>query len=124
ALGFVTGLQHLPPRQRTVLVLRDVLGFHAAEVAEMIETSEASVNSALQRARGALEARATADRERVPLPHSPRERDLVSRFAEAFTRDEIDTVLTMLTDEAMLTMRTEPRDYRVAPMIRSRHRAV
>jgi RNA polymerase sigma-70 factor (TIGR02960 family) len=127
ALAFVTGLQHLPPRQRAALVLRDVLGFHASEVAEMIDTSEASVNSALQRARSALQARATADRERVPLPHSARERELVARFAEAFMHDDIDTVVTLLTDDALLTMPPEPLEYEgpatIGAFLRDRHGA-
>jgi RNA polymerase sigma factor (sigma-70 family) len=84
-LAFVTGLQHLPPTQRAVLVLRDVHGFRSAEVAEMLDTSEAAVTSALQRARASLEARLPArDRERAPLPRSARERDVVGRFADAF----------------------------------------
>ena len=83
-LAFVVGLQHLPPQQRAVLVLRDVLGFRAGEVAEMLDTTEASVNSLLRRARAAFESRLPATgRERAPLPHSHLERDVVGRFADA-----------------------------------------
>src|SRR5216684_3455608 len=100
ALAFVAGLQHLPPQQRAVLVLRDVLGFRAAEVAEMLDSSEASVNSALRRARTAFETRLpSADRERVPLPSSPRERELVGLFADAFERADIERVVELLTDD-------------------------
>jgi RNA polymerase sigma-70 factor (TIGR02960 family) len=111
ALAFVAGLQHLPPRQRAVLVLRDVLGFRAAEVADMLESSEVSVNSALQRARAALETRLPADREHAPLPRSPRERELVGRFADAFERDDIEGVVALLTDDAWVTMPPEPFEY-------------
>jgi len=108
-LAFVVGLQHLPPRQRAVLVLRDVLGFRAAEVADMLEISEASANSALQRARAAFEARLPAlDRERAPLPRSPRERELVGRFAEAFERGDIDRLVDLLTEDARVTMPPQP----------------
>jgi RNA polymerase sigma-70 factor (TIGR02960 family) len=112
ALAFATALQHLPPRQRAVLVLRDVLGFRAAEVADMLQGSEASVNSTLQRARAALEGRLEArDRERAPLPRSPRERELVGRFAEAFECGDVDRIVTLLTDDAWLTMPPVPFQY-------------
>ena len=111
ALAFVTGLQHLPPRQRAVLVLRDVLGFQADEVATMLESSTASVSSALQRARATIEARLPASRERAPLPRSTRERELLARFAEAFENGDIDGVVALLTDDALLTMPPEPLEY-------------
>jgi RNA polymerase sigma-70 factor (ECF subfamily) len=111
ALAFVSGLQHLPPRQRAVLVLRDVLGFQAAEVAEMLDGSEASVNSALQRARATLDARLPASRERAPLPRSARERKLLARFAEAFENGDVGSLVELLTDDALLTMPPQPLEY-------------
>jgi RNA polymerase sigma-70 factor (TIGR02960 family) len=111
SLAYVTALQRLAPRQRAVLVLRDVLGFRAAEVAGMLETSEVSVNSALQRARAALEERLPADRERAPLPRSARERELVGRFADAFERSDVDGVIALLTADASVTMPPEPLEY-------------
>jgi RNA polymerase sigma-70 factor (ECF subfamily) len=105
ALAFVTAVQHLPPRQRAVLVLRDVLGFRSSEVADMLDTSEASVNSALQRARATMESRLPGpDRERAPLPRSARERDVAARFATAFAGNDIDGVVALLTDDAWFTM--------------------
>ena len=84
-LAFVAALQHLPPRQRAVLLLRDVLGFHAAEVADTLETSEDSVKSALRRARVTTERLFPAsDRGRAPEPNSPTEHELVRRFADAW----------------------------------------
>jgi RNA polymerase sigma-70 factor (TIGR02960 family) len=111
ALAFVAGLQHLPPRQRAVLVLRDVLGFRASEVAEMLDVSEASVNSALQRARATHDARNPAPPERAPLPRSARERALLAQFAEAFEEGDIDRVVSLLTDDALLTMPPQPLEY-------------
>jgi RNA polymerase sigma-70 factor (TIGR02960 family) len=112
ALAFVAGLQHLPPRQRAVLVLRDVLGFRALEVADMLASSEGSVNSALQRARASLEGRLPAGaRERAPLPNSARERALVGRFADAFEAGDVDRVVALLTDDAWLTMPPQPLEY-------------
>ncbi len=112
ALAFIAGLQHLAPQQRAVLVLRDVLGFRAAEVAEMLETSEASVNSLLRRTRAAFETRLPATgRERAPLPNSKRERDVVGRLADAFEAGDIDGLVALLTDDAWLTMPPEPHEY-------------
>lgn len=112
ALAFIAGLQHLPPQQRAVLVLRDVLGFRAAEVAEMLDTSEASVNSLLRRARAAFETRLPAvGRDRAPLPTAKRERDVVGRLADAFEAGDIDAVVALLTDDAWLTMPPEPYEY-------------
>jgi RNA polymerase sigma-70 factor (TIGR02960 family) len=112
ALAFVAGLQHLPPTQRAVLVLRDVLGFRASEAADILEVSEASVNSALQRARAAFETRLpAADRDRAPVPRSPRERELVGRFAEAFESGDVDAIVALLTDDAWLTMPPVPLQY-------------
>jgi RNA polymerase sigma-70 factor (TIGR02960 family) len=104
-LAFVAAMQHLPPRQRAVLVLRDVLGFRASEAAAMLSVSEASVNSALQRARGTMARTLPGpDRDRAPLPRSTRERDLAGRFATAFAADDVDGVVALLTDDAWFTM--------------------
>jgi RNA polymerase sigma-70 factor (TIGR02960 family) len=105
ALAFVAAIQHLPPRQRAVLVLRDVLGFRAAEVADLLEVSEPSVNSALQRARATMASRLPRpDRNRASLPRSARQRDLAARFATAFANHDIDGVVALLTDDAWITM--------------------
>jgi RNA polymerase sigma-70 factor (ECF subfamily) len=107
----VAALQHLPPRQRAALVLRDVLGFRTAEVAEMLDMSEASVKGALQRARGTLGERLPpGGPERAPL-RSARERKLVGRFAEAVERGDTESVVALLTDDALLMMPPQPLEY-------------
>jgi RNA polymerase sigma-70 factor (ECF subfamily) len=112
ALAFVAGLQHLPPQQRAVLVLRDVLSFRAAEVADILDTSEAAVNSLLRRARVTLESRLpAADRERAPFPNSQREREIVGQFADAVEAGDIDTVVALVTDDARVTMPPQPYEY-------------
>ncbi|MGO9882152.1 MAG: sigma-70 family RNA polymerase sigma factor [Solirubrobacteraceae bacterium] len=112
ALAFVAGLQHLAPQQRAVLVLRDVLGYRAREVAEMLGASEPSVNSLLQRARAAFETRLPAvGRERAPLPSSRREREIVGSFADAVEDGDTARLVALLTDEAWLTMPPEPYEY-------------
>jgi RNA polymerase sigma-70 factor (ECF subfamily) len=111
-LAFIVGLQHLAPQQRAVLMLRDVLGYRAAEVAEMLETSEASVNSLLRRARAAFESRLPATgRERAPLPNSKLEREITERFAEKVESGDIDGMVDLLTDDAWLTMPPLPHAY-------------
>ena len=95
-----------------MLVLRDVLGFRAEEAAEMLDTTDASVNSLLRRARAAFESRLpAAGRERAPLPGSKLERDVVGRFADAVEAGDIDGIVALLTDDAWLTMPPEPHEY-------------
>jgi RNA polymerase sigma-70 factor (TIGR02960 family) len=112
ALAFTAGLQRLPPRQRAVLVLRDVLGYPAAEAADMLETSETSVNSALQRARATLGAQLpAADHDRAPAPRSAREREVIDRFVTAFEAADTAGLVALLTDDAWMTMPPEPLEY-------------
>ncbi|MEA2281866.1 MAG: polymerase sigma-70 factor, subfamily [Solirubrobacteraceae bacterium] len=115
-LAFVSGLQRMAPQQRAVLVLRDVLGYRAAEVASMLGSTEASVNSALQRARAAIDA--TPQRPGGgTLPGSPAERALLSRFSDAFERGDIDAVVALLTGDAWLRMPPAPHEYQGRPAI-------
>jgi RNA polymerase sigma-70 factor (ECF subfamily) len=123
ALAFIAGLQRLPPLQRTALVLRDVLGFSAGESASILETTEASVKGALQRARAALGER-RIDPSRAPLPDSRQEREIVCRFVEAFERGDTEAVVALLTDDAWLTMPPYPFEYqgKAAIMLFFEHR--
>jgi RNA polymerase sigma-70 factor (TIGR02960 family) len=110
ALSFVAGLQHLPPQQRAVLVLRDVLGFPAAEVAGILGTTPAAVNSALIRARAGI--RPDRDVRDVPLPRSGAEAAVVERFVDAFERFDLDRLVALLTDDARRTMPPEAVEFR------------
>jgi RNA polymerase sigma-70 factor (ECF subfamily) len=95
-----------------VLVLRDVLGYRAAEAAELLATSEASVNNLLRRARAAFESRLPATgRERAPVPNSKLERELVGRFAETVETGDIDGMVALMTDDAWVTMPPLPHAY-------------
>jgi RNA polymerase sigma-70 factor (TIGR02960 family) len=122
-LAFIAALQHLPPRQRAVLVLRDVLGFRTAEVADMLDGTEDSVKGALKRARTTLEERLpAAGRPRPPASRSPQERLLVRRFTDAYQAGDIDGLVALLTDDAWLTMPPSPLEYQgplaIAPFLR------
>ena len=102
-LAFVAALQHLPPRQRAVLILREVLRLHADEVAQLLETSVASVNSALQRARATLGA-ADLDRADVGAPRDEGEEQLVARYVDAFERYDVASLTALLHEDATLSM--------------------
>ncbi|MFZ0769238.1 MAG: RNA polymerase subunit sigma-70 [Acidimicrobiales bacterium] len=106
SLAFITVLQLLPPRQRVALVLRDVLGYRASEAAEMMEATEASVESALKRARVALHDRLadTLDREPPPAPNSAAEREIVARVTAAYETGDVDELIALLTEDVSVTM--------------------
>jgi RNA polymerase sigma-70 factor (ECF subfamily) len=105
-LAFIAALQHLPANQRAVLILREVLGFSAKEVAEMLETTPASVNSAMQRARAAVEARTPAQSQQETLRSLGDDeiRELVERYVDAWNRGDVDAVVSMLAEEATFSM--------------------
>ena len=126
SLAFIAALQHLPPRQRAVLVLRDVLGYHTAEVADMLESTEDSVNSALKRARAALDGRLQASRQRepAPLPRSPAEEALVERFTNAFVAGDVAGVVALLTEDVQLTMPPIPLEYYGRELVAHFHSSV
>jgi RNA polymerase sigma-70 factor (ECF subfamily) len=102
-LAFVAALQYLPARQRAVLILREVLRWQAAEVAELLETSVASVNSALQRARATMSERGGAD-DPVPDVASGGQRALLARYVDAFERYDITSLVSLLHEDAVMTM--------------------
>ena len=101
-LAFVAALQHLPPRQRAVLILCEVLHWKAAEVAELLETSVAAVNSALQRARAALEAADVHDAGHGTL--SEHDRELLARYVDAFQRYDMDALTALIHEDATQSM--------------------
>lgn len=103
-LAFVAALQHLSPRQRAVLVLRDVLQWRAAEVAEAIGASTAAVNSLLQRARAQLDAVGPSQDDQLSAPDSPEARDQLARYIAAFEDYDIDRLVEMFTEEAVWEM--------------------
>ena len=111
SLAFVTALQLLPPRQLAVLILRDVLGFHANEVAEMLDSTVESGNSALKRARTSLQRRLAADREAPPAPESPSEDAIVAKFVRAWESADVEALVALLTDDVFVSMPPMPLEY-------------
>jgi RNA polymerase sigma-70 factor (TIGR02960 family) len=120
ALAFVVALQELPPRQRAVIVLCDVLGFPVGEIAGMLRTTEGSIKGALQRARANLTSWTTvsaSDVADIVDAASPGEDDVARRFAEALASDDIDGLVALLTSDAWLSMPPAPHEYQGAEAI-------
>ncbi len=113
SLAFVTALQVLPPRQLAVLILRDVLGFHASEVAGMLDSTVESVNSALKRARASLQRRRPPAAEHGPpaAPGSPSEDAIVAKFVRAWESADLDALVALLTDDVFISMPPMPFEY-------------
>jgi RNA polymerase sigma-70 factor (TIGR02960 family) len=113
SLAFVKALQILPPRQLAVLILRDVVGFHANEVADMLDTTVESINSALKRARASLQRQLppTADRELPPAPDSPSENAILAKFVSAYESADLDALVAILTDDVFISMPPMPFEY-------------
>ena len=113
SLAFVTALQVLPPRQLAVLILRDVLGFHASEVADILDSTVESVKSALKRAHASLPrpSPATDDREPPPAAGSPAEEALVAKFVRAWESADLDALIALLTEDVFMSMPPIPFEY-------------
>jgi RNA polymerase sigma-70 factor, ECF subfamily len=113
-LAFVAALQHLPPNQRAALILREVLGFSAREVAEILDTTTASVNSALQRARRATEERTPEQSQQATMRSLGDDgmREVVKGYVDAWDRGDIDSVVAMLTEDACFSMPPAPSWHR------------
>ena len=109
SLAFVTALQVLPARQRAVLILREVLGYHASEVAGMLDSTVESVNSALKRARARL--RPIGEHEPPPAPGSPAEQALVANFVRAYESGDVDSLVALLTADVCVSMPPIPLEY-------------
>jgi RNA polymerase sigma-70 factor (TIGR02960 family) len=113
SLAFVTAVQLLPPRQLGVLMLRDVLGFHANEVADMLDSTVDSVNSALKRARAGLKVKLAPGDNRLPAPgsRSPLEEATVSKFVAAYESSDLASLVALLTDDVFISMPPLPFEY-------------
>ena len=118
SLAFITALQHLPPRQRAALVLRDVLGFRAPETAAVLGCTLDAANNLLKRARATITGRLPpGGRDQAALPGSAREQQITARFADAFERCDVTAIVALLTDDAWLRMPPLPFEYQGPDMI-------
>jgi len=126
SLAFITAVQLLPPRQRAVLILRDVLGYSSREVAGMLHATEQSIASALKRARATLRREIGAPDEPPPppTPNSPVEQQLVARFTRAYATGDIDGLVGLLTDDVLLAMPPLPLLYQGRELAARFHTAV
>ena len=111
SLAFVAALQLLPPRQRAVLVLRDVLGFRAKEAAVVLDTSEESVSSALKHARANLHTRLPPPGDPPPAPGSPAERAIIERLVTAYETGDVTALVSLLTHDVVITLPLAPAAY-------------
>jgi RNA polymerase sigma-70 factor, ECF subfamily len=125
-LAFVAALQHIPARQRAVLILRDVLGFSAREVAETLEMTPAAVDTALQRAHKTVDERVPARSQQATLQAlgDERLREIVDGFVDAWERTDVDAVVAMLAHEATISMPPQPTWYRGRDAVATFLRAV
>jgi RNA polymerase sigma-70 factor (ECF subfamily) len=118
SLAFVAALQHLPPRQRAALVLRDVLGFRSNETADILACTVDAANNLLKRARVTIAGHLPpGGRDQAPMPGSAREQQVIARFADAFERGDVAAVVALLTDDALLTMPPLPFEYQGRELI-------
>jgi RNA polymerase sigma-70 factor, ECF subfamily len=117
-LAFIAAIQHLPPNQRAVLLLRDVLGWSAAETASLVDSSVAAVNSALQRARATLEQRLPGGRQKDRVPPTDRDRELLARYVQAWESSDVDGFAALLSEDASFRMPPWPQWYRGRDAVR------
>jgi RNA polymerase sigma-70 factor, ECF subfamily len=117
-LALIAALQYLPARQRAVLILRDVLRWRAAEVADLLGTTTIAVNRMLQRARARLE-QAAPDQDQIHEPADPQDRALLDRYATAFQDADITAVLQLLREDAVFEMPPEPAWFTARPRRRA-----
>jgi RNA polymerase sigma-70 factor (ECF subfamily) len=124
SLAFITVLQTLPARQRACLILRDVMGFRASEVAEMLESTEESVTSALKRARATIAEDPELRQTPPPPPNSPEERELLRKLTIAYESSDVDGLVALMTDDVWMRMPPVPLEYQGRELTRRFLRSV